>query len=91
MPTPVGPNVRLPEYFTADNSRSPTSNFAVDPLRVDGMTKYEPESDHRFTLLTERFIYNNHAISDKREGLEPKRLQTFNLEHEKTPAPFIVT
>ena len=33
VPTPVAPNVRIPEYFTADHSRPPTPNFS-DSLSV---------------------------------------------------------
>ena len=80
VPTPVQPTVRLPEYFTVDNSRSPTPNFADYPLRVDGITRYEPRFDPRFTLLAERFIHNNDTLSDKRKEFELRRLQHRNLE-----------
>ena len=78
--TPKQPTVLLPEYFTADNSRSPTPNFADHPLCVDGITLYEPRFDPRFTLLAERFIHNIDTLSEKREELELKRLQHPNLE-----------
>ena len=58
VPTPVQPTVRLPEYFTVDNSRAPTPSFADYPLRVDGITIYEPRFDPRSTLLAERSIHN---------------------------------
>ena len=73
------PTVRLPEFSTADNSRPPTPNFADYPLRVDGITIYEPTFDPRFTLLAERFIHNNDTISEKRKKFELKRLQHPNL------------
>ena len=69
VPTPVQPPVRLPKDFTKDNPR---------PLRVDGITIYEPKFGPRFTLFTERFIKNNDTLSDKRQEL--KRLQNPNLE-----------
>ena len=78
VPTPVRPTVRLPDYFTADNSRPPTPNFADYPLRVDGNTLYEPKYDPRFTLLTERFINNNDTFSNKRKELELQRFQKPN-------------
>ena len=56
VPTAVQSTVRLPANFTTDNCRPPTPNFADYPLRVDGITLYEAESDPRFTLLKERFI-----------------------------------
>ena len=80
VPTPVQPTVRLPEYFTADNSRTPTPKFADYPLRVAGITIYEPRFAPRFTLLAERFIHNNDSLSEKRTELELKRLQHANLE-----------
>ena len=64
LPTPVEPTVRLPEHFTADYSRPPTPNFTDYPLRVDGITIYEPQSDPRFNLLTERFINNNDTTTN---------------------------
>ena len=79
-PTPVAPNVRIPEYFTADHSRPPTPNFTDYPIRVDGNTIYDPQNDARFPILTERFITNNNFISSKRKEIELKRLQTPNLE-----------
>ena len=82
VPTSVQPTVSLPENFTTDNSRPPTPNFADYPLRVDGITLYEPRFDPRFTLLAERFIQNNDALSEKRKNLEPKRLQHPHLEFE---------
>ena len=80
VPTPVQPTVRLPEYFTADNSRPATPNFADYPLRVDGITIYEPIFDPCFTLLAERFIHNNDTLSEKCKKLELKRLQHPSLE-----------
>ena len=53
VPTPVQPRARLPEYFTTDNSRPLTPNFADYSLRVDGITIYEPKFDPRFTLPTD--------------------------------------
>ena len=40
--TPVPAHTKLPEYHTADHSRPPTPNFADYPLRVDGITIYDP-------------------------------------------------
>ena len=80
VPTPVQPTVRLPEFFTADNSRPPTPIFADYPLRVDGITIYEPRFDPRFTLLAERFIHNNDTFSQKRKEIELKRFQHPNIE-----------
>ena len=80
VPTPAQPTVRLPEYFTANNSRTPTPNFADYPLRVDGITIYEPRFDPRFTLPAQRFINNNDTLSEKRKELDLERLQHPNLE-----------
>ena len=78
--TPVQPTVRLPENFTADNSRPHFLNFASNPLRLDGITIYEPRFDSRFTLLAERVIHNNDTLSEKRKELELERLQHPNLK-----------
>ena len=51
VPTPVAPHVRIPEYYTYDQSRPPTPNFADYPLRVDGITIYDSENDPRFPIL----------------------------------------
>ena len=80
IPTPVPAHFRIPEYYTADQSRPPTSNFADYPLRVDGITIYDPQHDPRFPILAERFITNNELLSHKRKETELKRLQTPNLE-----------
>ena len=80
IPTPVPAHVRLPESYTADQSRPPTPNFADYPLRVDGITIYDPQHDPRFPILAERFITNNDLLSHKRKETELKRLQTPNLE-----------
>ena len=80
IPTPVPAHIRLPEYYTADHSRPPTPNFADYPLRVDGITIYDPQNDPRFPILAERFITNNDLLSHKRKETELKRLQTPNLE-----------
>ena len=80
IPTPVPAHIRLPEYYTADQSRHPTANFADYPLRVDGITIYDPQNDPRFPILAERFITNNHLLSRKRKETELKRLQIPNLE-----------
>ena len=80
VPTPVAPNVRIPEYFTADHSRPPTPNFLDYPIRVDGTSIYDLQNDPRFPILTERFNTNNNTISNKRKETELKRLQTPNLE-----------
>ena len=82
IPTLVPAHVRLPEYYTADHSRPPTPNFADYPLRVDGITIYDPQNDPRFSFLAERFISNNDLLSHKRKETELKRLQTPNLELE---------
>ena len=80
IPTPVPAHIRLPEYYTADHSRPPTPNFPDYPLRVHGITIYDPQSDPRFPILAERFIANNDILSHKRKETELKRLQTPNLE-----------
>ena len=80
IPTPVLAHIRLPEYYTAEHSRPPTPNFADYPLRVDGITIYDPQNDPRFPILAERFINNNDLLSHKRKKTELKRLQTPNLE-----------
>ena len=80
IPTPVPAHVRLTEYYTAEHSRPPTPNFADYPLRVDGITIYDPQNDPRFPILAERFITNNDLLSSKRKEIELKRLQTPNLE-----------
>ena len=80
IPTPVPAHIRLPEYFTAEHSRPPAPNFADYPLRVDGVTIYDPQNDPRFPILGERFINNNDLLSHKRKETELKRLQTPNLE-----------
>ena len=80
IPTPVPAYIRLPEYYTAEHSRPPTPNFADYPLRVDGITIYDPQNDPRFPILAERFINNNDLLSHKRKETELKRLQTPNLE-----------
>ena len=78
--TPVPAHIRLPEYYTADHSRPPTPNFADYPLRVDGITIYDPQNDPRVLILAERFIANNDLVSHKRKETELKRLQAPNLE-----------
>ena len=78
--TPVPAHIKLPEYYTADQSRPRTPNFADYPLQVDGITIYDPQNDPRFSILAEHFITNNDLLSRKREKTEPKRLQTPNLE-----------
>ena len=80
IPTPVPAHIRLPEFYTADHSRPPKPNFADYPLRVDGITIYDPQKDPRFPILAERFIANNDLLSQKRKKTELKRLQTSNLE-----------
>ena len=80
IPTPVPAHIRLPEYYTAEHSRPPTPNFADYPLRVDGITIYDPQNDPRFPILAERFINNNDLLSHKRKETELKRLQTSILE-----------
>ena len=80
IPTPVPAHIRLPEYYTADHSRPPNPNFADYPLRVDGITIYDPQNDPRFPILAERFISNKDLLSQKRKKTELKRLQTSNLE-----------
>ena len=80
IPTPVPALIRLPEYHTADHSRPPTPTFADYPLRVVGITIYDPQNDPRVPILAERFIANNDLLSHKRKERELKRLQTPNLE-----------
>ena len=80
IPTTVPAHIRLPEYHTADHSRALTPNFADYPLRVDGITIYDPQNDPRNPILAERFIANNDLLSHKRNKTDLKRLQTPNLE-----------
>ena len=80
IPTPVPAHIRLPENYTADQSRPPTPKFAEYPLRGDGITIYDPQNDPRFSILAERFNTNNDLLSQKRKETELKRLQTPNLE-----------
>ena len=80
VPTPVAPHVRIPEYYTYDQSRPPTPNFADYPIRVDGITIYDPQNDPRFPILAERSITTTNFLSNKRKETELKRLQTPNLE-----------
>ena len=79
IPTPVPAHIRLPAYYTADPSRPPTSNFADYPLRVDGITIYDPQNHLPFPIIAERFIANNDLLSQKRKETELKRLQSSNL------------
>ena len=58
LPTPVAPTVR----FTADYPRPPTPKCADYPLRVDGITIYQPQADPRSTFLTEHFLNNKYNI-----------------------------
>ena len=51
VPTPVAPHVRIPEYYTYDQSRPPTPIFADYPIREDGITIYDPQNDPRFLFL----------------------------------------
>ena len=62
IPTPVPAHIRIPKYYTADQSRPPTPNFADYPLRV-----YDPQHDPRFPILAERFITNNDLLSHRRK------------------------
>ena len=80
IPTPVPAHVQLPEFYLADHSRPLTPNFADYPLRVDGITIYDPQNDPRFPRLAERFITNNDLLSNKRKETKLKRLHTPNLE-----------
>ena len=80
IPTHVPAHIILLEYYTADQSRPPTPNFADYSHRVDGITIYDPQNDPRFPILAERFIANNDLLSQKRTETELKRLQTPNLE-----------
>ena len=63
IPTPVPAQIRIPEYYTADQSRPPTPNFADYLLRVDCITIYDPQHDPRFPILAERSL-----ISQKKEN-----------------------
>ena len=80
IPTLVPAYIRLPDYYTADHSRPPTHSFADYPLRVDGITIYDPQNDPRYPIRAERFIANDDLLSQKRKETELKRLQTPNLE-----------
>ena len=75
-PTPVPAHIRLPEYHTADHSRHPTPDFADYPLRVDGITIYDPQKDPQFPILAERFIVKNDLLSHRRKESE---LNAFRL------------
>ena len=63
IPTPVPAHIRLPEYYTAEHSRPPTPIFADYPLRVDGITIYDPQNYPRFPILAERFNNYRSIIS----------------------------
>ena len=80
VPTPVAPHVRIPEYYTFDQSRPPTPNFANYPKRVDAITIYDPQNDPRFLILAERFLTTNNSLLKKRKETELKRLQSPNLD-----------
>ena len=53
IPIPAPAHIRLPEYYTADqsNCRPPTPNFSDYPLRVDGITIYDPRTILDFLFL----------------------------------------
>ena len=68
IPTPIPAHIRLPEYYTAEHSRPPTPNFADYPLRVDGITIYDPQNDPRLPILAERFINNNDLTNAKKQN-----------------------
>ena len=76
VPTPVAPHVRILEYYTYDQSRPPTPNFTDYPIRVDGITIYDPQNDPRFPILAERFITTNNSLSKTRKKLN---LNAFKL------------
>ena len=106
IPTSTPAHNRLPEYYTADHSRPPTPNFADYPLRVDGITIYDPQNDPRFPILAERFLANNDLASHKRnktelklkfevkvkfQGLNPHPIfHVSKIENKTSPAPFEV-
>ena len=68
IPIPVPAYLRLPEYYTADQSRPPTPNFADNPLEVDRISIYDPQNDPRFPILAERFITNNDLKKEKKQN-----------------------
>ena len=80
IPTPVPAHIRLPEYCTAGHSRPLTPNFADYPLRVDGITIYDPQNDPQLPILAKRFLANNDILSQKRKETKLKRLPTPNRE-----------
>ena len=80
IPSHVPAHIRIPECYTAEYSRPPTPNFADYPIRVDGITIYDPSHNPRFPIPTERFIANNDLLSTKRKETELKRFQTPKLE-----------
>ena len=80
IPNPVPSYIRIPEYYTADHFRAPTTNVADKPQRVNGITIYDPKNDPRFPILTERFITTNDFLSNKRKETKLKRLQTSSLD-----------
>ena len=69
IPYPVPVHIRLPEHYTADHSRPPTPNFSEYPLRVDGITIYDPQNDPRFPILAERPLLttSSYLIKEKKQ------------------------
>ena len=66
-PTSVRPHIRLPEYYTAEHSRPPTTNFSDFSIRIDCITIYDSKHDPLFPIHTERFITTNKLLSKKRK------------------------
>ena len=68
IPTSVPAHVRLPEYYTAEHSRPPTPNFADYPLRVDGITIYDPQNDSQFLQNASSQITTFYLTNEKKQN-----------------------
>ena len=64
VPTPAAPHVRIPEYYTYDQSRPPTPNFADYPIRVDENTIYDSSKRTSFSYSC-RTIHYHQKLSFK--------------------------
>ena len=56
--------------------RPPTPNFADYPIRVDGMTIYDPKHDPQFPILTERLLQLtiSYLTNVKKQNLKDSKL-----------------
>ena len=57
IPTHLPAHIRLSEYYTADHFRPPTPNFADYPIRVDGITIYDPKQRSLFSNSCRTLYY----------------------------------